>query len=45
MIKIEPVFLIHAHVLFALIGLFDSRLFFCLEHDMHPKKKKKVPGC
>ena len=41
MIKMEPVFLIHAHVLFALIGLFDSRLSFCLEHDMRPKKKKK----
>lgn len=40
MTKMEPVFLIHAHVLFALIGLFDSRLSFCLEHDMRPKKKK-----
>ena len=44
MIKIEPVFLIHVHVLFALIGLFDSRLFFCLEHDMRQKKKKKSLG-
>lgn len=44
MIKMERVFLIHAHVLFALAGLFDSRLFFCLEHDVSPKKKKKSLG-
>ena len=40
MTNMEPVFLIHAHVLFALTGLFDSRLSFWYAS----KKKKKSLG-